>query len=455
MLIFDRLANLVTGLGTAKDKSTGAAFVMGLLGRDQLESMYRSDWLARKIVDIIPFDMTRAWRDWQAGEKQIEALEETEKRLQVRDRIALALQRARLYGGSALYLGTADTVPSDELRPDGFGKDRLTYLHVFAQHEMRAGDAIRDVLSPFYGQPAFYEIQGASGAARIHPSRIIPFVAAPLPDQFSGGGTWGDPILQIIRDAVVNAASSQQHVAALLPELKTDIVSVPRLSEHLATKEGTARVQSRFAAANLIRSMHNVLLLEGGEAASSEEWQQRQIDFGDFPELLRMFLQVAAGAADIPVTRLLGQAPAGLNATGDSDVRNYYDHVSSRQVIELGPRLDRLDDFLIRSALGAKPPEVHYSFAPLWQLNETEKAKVALDKASATKIYLDGGLIPEAVLERAVRNQLIEDGTYPGIEKAYAEFEAGTLETLTPEDEGADALRPGGDGQEPGTAEER
>ena len=43
--------------------------------------------------------------------------------------------------------------------------------------------------------------------------------------------------------------------------------------------------------------------------------------------MVRTFLQVAAGAADIPVTRLLGQSPAGLSATGESDTRNYYDMI--------------------------------------------------------------------------------------------------------------------------------
>ena len=54
--------------------------------------------------------------------------------------------------------------------------------------------------------------------------------------------------------------------------------------------------------------------------------------------MVRTFLQVAAGAADIPVTRLLGQSPAGLSATGDSDTRNYYDMIAARQELDLRPQ---------------------------------------------------------------------------------------------------------------------
>ena len=33
-----------------------------------------------------------------------------------------------------------------------------------------------------------------------------------------------------------------------------------------------------------------------------------------------------AGAAEIPVTKLFGRAPAGMNATGESDLANYDSH---------------------------------------------------------------------------------------------------------------------------------
>ncbi|TNC14898.1 DUF1073 domain-containing protein [Methylobacterium terricola] len=433
MFLFDRLANLVTGSGTAKDKATGARFVPRFLTRQELESAYRCDWLARKIIDIIPFDMTRAWREWQADREEIEALEAEECRLQVKAKFGLAQQRARLYGGSAILIGADDERPQDELRLDRIGLGGLKYLHVLAQHDISAGTLVRDPLSPYYGEPSIYQM-GATGGAPIdvHPSRVIRFIGAELPDPFgiagsAIGGGWGDPVLQIVHDAVQNAASSQQTVASLLPDAKTDVITVPGLTQHLATPEGTARYSRRFAEAALLRSIHNVTLIDGGDGAAGEKWEQRQIDFANFAELLRMYLQVAAGAADIPATRLLGQAPAGLNATGDSDVRNYYDHISAKQESDFRPRLDRLDEILIRSALGDRPKEIHYRFAPLWQLSDAEKAEIAAKKATALKTLQDTGLIDDEVLRVGVQNQLVEDGTYPGLEGALKDQKEGRL----------------------------
>ena len=80
--------------------------------------------------------------------------------------------------------------------------------------------------------------------------------------------------------------------------------------------------------------------------------------------MVRTVLQVAAGAADIPVTRLLGQSPAGLSATGESDTRNYYDMIAARQEVELRPRLERLDRLVLHSA-GVDPEALTFEFRPL------------------------------------------------------------------------------------------
>lgn len=52
----DSLSNLAASLGAGKDKAAGDAFFVFDLPRSQLDAMYRGDWLARKVVDIVPFD---------------------------------------------------------------------------------------------------------------------------------------------------------------------------------------------------------------------------------------------------------------------------------------------------------------------------------------------------------------------------------------------------------------
>ena len=58
----DSLSNLAASLNAGKDKAANDSFVLFDLDRGQIEAMYRGDWLARKVVDIVPYDMVREWR---------------------------------------------------------------------------------------------------------------------------------------------------------------------------------------------------------------------------------------------------------------------------------------------------------------------------------------------------------------------------------------------------------
>ena len=162
-----------------------------------------------------------------------------------------------------------------------------------------------------------------------------------------------------------------------------------------------------------------------------ETWARQRIDFGGLPEMVRTFLQVAAGAADIPVTRLLGQSPSGLSATGESDVRNYYDMIAARQELDLRPQLERLDRLILRSE-GIEPGALSFAFRPLWQMDEPAKAALALSRAQATQIYAGLGLWPAEVTAKLVEAQLVADGTYPNAAALFAERDAAAAAGIIP-----------------------
>lgn len=432
--IGDSLKSLMSGLGGAKDKSASQFYALRTITPDELSAMYRSDWLARKIVDIIPNDMTREWRDWQAEGDQIEAIESEEKRLGVVQKVNRGMQVARLLGGALLYMGIRGDDPAKPLNLDRIGPGDLEYLHLLSPDAVATGERENDILSPNYGGPKHYDITAVTGRqVKVHPSRMIRLTGAPIIDErFAPQTAWGDSILQVVYDAVQNATSAQAHTAALIPEAKTDIIYMPGLADYASDLAGQTKLTNRFTYANQAKSMFNMLLLDGtGKAGPNgesigERWEQKQISFAQLPELIRQFLQIAAGAADIPVTRLLGESPGGLNSTGKSDLQNYYDNIAARQRLELSPVLDPLDEVLIRSATGKRDAKVYYEWSPLWGLSDKEKADIFKTKADAARAIAGNGqsepLIPLEALSDGLVNALVEDGSLPGLEAAIAEF---------------------------------
>ena len=144
--------------------------------------------------------------------------------------------------------------------------------------------------------------------------------------------------------------------------------------------------------------------------------------------ILHEFLTLVSGAAQIPVSRIFGTAmgqgmEGGATSGGPDDLRNYYDHCTNIQKNEIAPRLGMLDQVMLRSAFGQNPDQnIHFEWNPLWQLSDGDKADIALKKAQATQIYANGNIMNEDALRRGVVNQLIEDGTYPGLDDAIEEF---------------------------------
>jgi hypothetical protein len=161
------------------------------------------------------------------------------------------------------------------------------------------------------------------------------------------------------------------------------------------------------------------------------------------PDMLRMYLIVVCGSADIPATRFLSQSPTGMNATGESDTRNYYDRCSGDQKNTIQPAINPLDECIIRSALGKKPDKIWYDWRPLWQPDHAAKSTTEKQHADAWKIDVDSGLFNPDLLREARASQLAESGVYPGWDDLVDEFGTEPPEP-TPEELAAQAAMLGG-----------
>lgn len=429
----DGYANLMSRLGTAADRATHGGYFVPPLSQAQIEAAYRSSWLTRKVHDLIPFEMTRAGRDWQADAKQIEALEAAETALGVWEKLCVALTTARLHGGSAMLLGVLGAgSPEQPLDPARVRKNSLRYVHVVSRHHLYAPQGFDlEPESDYFMAPAMWELRGSKGQRlNVHPSRVITFHGSPTPpgtlalsqlDQF-----WGDPLLFAIKAAIDNAESSQASVATLLHELKQDVISIPGLTELIATGESEEKLAARINAISQFKSMFSALLLDAGDPEqenSGETWETRQLNLTNMPEILDQFIGIVAGAADIPKTRLMGASPGGLQSTGKGEQDDFNRMIAARQSRELARPLARLDEVLIPSVLGSRPPEIYHVFSPLEEADPKEAAEIEKLEMESVDILTRGNHIPSVALAKALVNRMVESGRWPGLEVTDADLQ--------------------------------
>ncbi|MCV2448470.1 DUF1073 domain-containing protein [Paracoccus sp. DMF] len=424
--VHDGLQNALANLGTPRDKAFSATYGHRQRTQDELVAAYRTAWLARKIVDIIPMDATRRWRAWQADSVEITEIEAEERRLGVQMRLREAMTSARLLGGAVIYIGTGDRDVSQPLNVERIGRRGVKHLTVIGRDQISLGQMDQEPESATFGKPAWYQV-GNKGV-KIHPSRVVDLRGAVTPVGSPIFDQWGDSVLQPIFDAMTQADGTAANIATLTYEACVDVLRIPNLREMLLEQGGDAALTRYLTTLAVAKGNNGMLVLDGGGAIPGSEkrdpgteYDRKPISFGGLGDIWDRMMQAVSGAADIPMTRLFGQSPGGLNSSGESDLRNYYDRVQGMQELELTPALATLDECLIRSALGSRPDDVHYNWRSLWQTTDKERAEVGSITAQIVQTLSGANLFPVETLQAAAANAIIETGALPGLEAAIKE----------------------------------
>jgi hypothetical protein len=163
---------------------------------------------------------------------------------------------------------------------------------------------------------------------RIHPSRVVPFIGQKAPE----GGFYGVVLVVLGRpDHAVDRRCRAQCRPGAKRVLRADrpgCVDVIKLKD-LMSIVGTVKARPKIAAVSAPsqgKSTWRAAVLD-----MEDEWQQLQVNWPASPRCMDSFLLIVAGAADIPMTRLLGQSPKGLQSTGDGEERDYLAMIQARQ----------------------------------------------------------------------------------------------------------------------------
>lgn len=409
----DGWKNLMTGLGSAKtSKKNFTQHVLTNIMTDmELESLFYEDGLAARIVKLMPDDMFREGWDYSFPKlDEIKAAENAEKyagimeELEVQQKIKDAMTWKRLYGGAAVLISVMDgQTPDKPLNPKRIRS--IERLRVIERTEIDFSNIEwqTDPTQPRYGLPVMYpikfEVPGGkvTQTMNVHYTRIIELHGDTLPrHSITGISTenryWGISVLQRANDRLESLGSSLGSIDQLLSELGVGKYKVKDLAQLLSTPEGEDAIKRRVELMDLVKSTFHSMYFD-----TDEDYVRDQVSFQGVPEILHILFMLISADTGYPMTRLFGMSPAGMNATGESDMNNYYDMVRSLQVSELQPVLLRLVR-IISQWQGLEEPYIE--FRPLETMNEKEQADLEKQRADTGKVeadtykaYIDAGVL--------------------------------------------------------------
>lgn len=410
----DGWKNLITGLGSARTAKNGFTHhvLTGVMTDNELDSLFYEDGLAARIVKLLPDDMFReGWSYLFPKLDKIQAADNAEiyagvmEELEVQQKIKDAMTWKRLYGGAAVLISVIDgQTPDKPLNPKRIRA--IEKLRVIERTEIEFENIIwqTDQLLPRYGQPVMYPVRfeipegKTSQTMNVHYSRIIELHGDKLPRHSMAGVSaenryWGISVLQRADDRLKSLGSSLGSIDQLLSELGVGKYKIKDLAQLLASADGEQAIKRRVELTDFVKSTFRSMYLD-----NEEDFVRDNISFQGVPEILHILFMLISADTGYPMTRLFGMSPAGMNATGESDMNNYYDMVRSLQVSELQPVLLRLVR-IISEWKGLEEPYIE--FRPLETMNEKERADLEKQNADKEKVEADTyrTLIEAGILE--------------------------------------------------------
>jgi len=436
----DGLKNVISGMGTERDRRTHSQFAYGT-GNDiaELEAAYSTNWIARQVIDAPVDDATREWRVFSIDEAA--EIRKAENAMNLQGVTQEAFKWAGLYGGAGVLLITDQPLdmPLDHRK---IKKGSLKRLLVLDRMLITGQDYnVSDPMAANYMLPNYYIVNG--GRLPIHHSHFVraPGAKLPLRLRMINQG-WDDSQLRRCMEDIKDAVSAKSGVASLIQEANVDIISKDGLSDILSSGDMDQAVASRYQLFGMMKSMFRLGLLD-----SSEDYTRHAASFGGLGEILSTLMEWVSGAAEIPMTRLFGVQSKGMGDSGKGDLNNYYNAIRGKQESDYRQFLEAIDKVLIPSALGSMPDDCEFDWSPLSQPSDTELAQQQLAFAQSDDIRLQQGVVKRSQLMRKLSEQGVYAISEEDIQQAEADEKA--------ERDGEDFIPLAGlGGDEPGAAEE-
>lgn len=451
----DGFVNLLNNYGTARDQSEHYKYesedpVMD----DELERFYEGNGLFARIIDLPAEEAVKHGfeiKDLAEG-KTKDFFDECLDELDWDENCMTAVKWARLFGGSIAVM----------LIDDGRGlEEELDWDHIKSIDEIKIYD--RTLLVPDYasiykyesndpsgargsrlGLPESYMVTSKYGTFTVHESRCLIFQNGVLPERTTNEiyQMWGIPEYLRIHRAIRDVEVAHGMAPKMLDRSVQAIYKMQNLAMEMATEEGEENILKRLQIIDLARGLMNSIVLD----AEGEDYDFKSFSFTGVSDVINTTCNYLSAITNIPQTVLFGRSPAGMNATGDGDMENYYNYVERIQKRMIKKNLRYLLSIIAKAGIRNKEideiPPIKVEFNSLWSMTEQEKvaldlqkAQVAQTNANTANVYIQAQVIDPS----EVRKKLADDGDFE-IETMLDDYTDEELEENAPKGQEQDPM---------------
>ena len=379
--------------------------VTSFIGYGALQQIAQNGMI-RACVQTVADDITREWIEVKGGDdtpqEDVHRLEDLlESKYHLKELFHSVAATVGYMGGAFIFIDTGAE-----------GEDLSLPLRISSlSAEMSEGMALRftlvdpvnvtpgdynasNPLRPDYMQPKWWWVLGQ----KVHTSRMIPVFDNPPPLLLRPSYNFlGIPQAQILWDYVLHWNECRIYTANLLKKIsllvfKTDVTGA------LSTAGGVQAIDTKMQMLGRYRDNDSVAVCD----KTDEDIANVQTSIAGCTDIVRQSLEMIAAINRTPAVKLLGISPSGFNATGESDLKNYYDHIRTKQET-LRPAVEQCLKAIEIAETGKIDPSITFDFRLLGTDNDSAKAMNAQTRINTLGAALDRQVISPEEMRQAVK----------------------------------------------------
>lgn len=355
----------------------------------RINRIYRSQPLVAKIANTISFEMTKAGIDihCELPPDEISYLEQTLRNYDVS--LAESANWGLVFGLGASILYLDGEFNSDALsKPLDMSlvtKNSFKGLKTLVRWQgiMPLYNEFVDEISDVYGEnraedlgePRYYEVWFLNSAVKykVHRSRLFLFRGNKLPgleNQIEMG--CGVSIVERLWLPLLNYLATINYVQNMLQISQQRVLFLAegdRIGQ--SSEEGQREFQRSMTLISKNASVNNMLVLD-----QNDEFDYKSANFSNLDKIIQTAQEDFSAAANMPLNKLFGKSPTGLNNSSKENLIDFYDFISREQNMQLRPVYERLIPIIYKSKYGKDIPEFSFDFKSLFMPDEQEKALI-------------------------------------------------------------------------------
>ena len=369
--------------------------ITSFIGYGALQQIAQNGMI-RACIQTVADDITREWITVKGGDdtapEDVQHLEDLlNQKYHLKDLFHSAAATMGYMGGAFIFIDTGAE-----------GEDLALPLRISSlSAEMSEGMALRftlvdpvnvspgdynatNPLRPDYMQPKCWWVLGQ----KVHASRMISVFDNPPPLLLRPSYNFlGIPQAQILWDYVLHWNECRIYTANLLKKVSL-LVFKTDVNATLQTPGGVQTLDTHMSMFQRYRDNDSVAVCD----MTDEDIVNVQTSIAGCTDIVRQSLEMIASINRTPAVKLLGISPSGFNATGDSDIRNYNDHVRTKQELYRSAIMTCIRAIEIAET-GKIDPSITFEFNTLGVDSDTAKAANAQTRVNTLGALLDRQVI--------------------------------------------------------------